>query len=404
MPKKVYYEPGGRLHPFDQEFIRFPPDGYEFVVDPTLWDAAISPMMKSDLIFQALYSKLRKHVPIGLVKSRLEALFKRIPAAADLTFARNHVSFRREPWVVHVEWVHFLAGQDTTHLRRFRRLIEKRLASEYCKGIITWSQAAKKSIVHNLDCTDFAHKLEVIPLAVRKKNFVKRYNDEKVRLLFASTASAKGASGLDLAIGFDAKGGKEVIETFSVLSDMYDNVELVIRSPVPGHMRKRLRMHPNVKIIEQVLPWEALEQEFMSADIFLLPAHHTPFMVMLDAMSYELPVVTTKVFGNAEIVQDGLTGFVVRASEHVPYYFDKYIPAGGSPLGPQYANAIKRVDSGVVKELVARTRTLIDDKELRRRMGKAARWDVEQGKLSIRSRNEKLRKVFDEATQGMADQ
>jgi glycosyltransferase involved in cell wall biosynthesis len=46
--------------------------------------------------------------------------------------------------------------------------------------------------------------------------------------------------------------------------------------------------------------------------------------------------------------------------------------------------------------LVEKISLLIEDARLRRAMGHAARWEVEQGKFSIRSRNEKLKQIFDE--------
>ena len=47
------------------------------------------------------------------------------------------------------------------------------------------------------------------------------------------------------------------------------------------------------------------------ADIFLYPTNVTPANVFLDAMSYELPIVTTDVWGNQEIVADGKIGVIV---------------------------------------------------------------------------------------------
>jgi glycosyltransferase involved in cell wall biosynthesis len=41
---------------------------------------------------------------------------------------------------------------------------------------------------------------------------------------------------------------------------------------------------------------------------------------------------------------------------------------------------------------------LIENPERRRQMGRAGRWEVEQGKFSIEKRNEKLKRIFDEAT------
>jgi hypothetical protein len=36
-------------------------------------------------------------------------------------------------------------------------------------------------------------------------------------------------------------------------------------------------------------------------------------------------------------------------------------------------------------------------------MGKTARWEVEQGRFSIKGRNEKLKRIFDEACGNLSD-
>lgn len=58
--------------------------------------------------------------------------------------------------------------------------------------------------------------------------------------------------------------------------------------------------------------------------------------------------------------------------------------------------AIEIVDIKVVEELVGKTSILIENKELRRSMGKTGRGEIETGKFSIDKRNEKLKRVFDE--------
>jgi glycosyltransferase involved in cell wall biosynthesis len=56
--------------------------------------------------------------------------------------------------------------------------------------------------------------------------------------------------------------------------------------------------------------WEA----FASADAFCFPSHHpteTFGIVLLEALSFSLPVVATRWRGTADIVEDGCNGFLV---------------------------------------------------------------------------------------------
>jgi len=392
MTKRIYFEPAGRMHAADEELLLYPPPGYEFVnLKPnTFGDKALEKAVTSDFFFFNLRRALEAVMPLNLTKAWLEGVFKKLPDDIDMTYAFNHPVFRKEPWVINVEWVHVLVGRNFRHFRRYKRLVERLLASSYCKRILTYSELGKKAMLLNLDCSKFDDKIEVIPLAVRHKEFVKRHNEDKVKILYVGTVYRTGA--------FEYKGGGEMLETFAQLSQKYDNLELVVRSDVPAYIKKKYQGLDNIKWIEQIISWELLEQEYKSADIFLYPTHDTPWRAILDAMSYELPVVTNDARYNAELVEDGVTGFVVAGTDKVPYWMGNLIPAGATPLRKKLVEAIRNVDPDVVERLVEKTSLLIENRELRRKMGKAARHEVEEGRFSIKRRNEKLKRIFDEAT------
>ena len=378
------------MHSSLNELVLNPPQGYEFIIQNTSWDKTVSPFLNNNFIYYTLQRNvLNKLVPMHLAKAYLEGFFKRIPKDTALTYSIGHPIFRKEPWVVAVEWVTQLFGYSPTHLRRYRKVVEKALASEHCKKILCWSELAMKTVLLNLDRELLEHKIVVVPHAVRKKEFVKSSLSDKVKLLFVGSANIVG--------DFELKGGKEVLEAFTHLHQKYANVELVVRSDMPQHMKNGYSGMPGLTIIDKIIPWEAMEEEFKTADIFLFPGHHTPFMVLLDAMSYELPIVVTDAYANAELVEDGKTGLIINSSKRVPYYLDNLIPDGQSS---QFRKAIQHLDTEVVNQLVEKTSILIENPELRRKMGKAGRREVEHGKFSIQKRNEKLKRIFDEATSG----
>lgn len=62
-----------------------------------------------------------------------------------------------------------------------------------------------------------------------------------------------------------------------------------------------------------------------------------------------------------------------------------------------FLKAIQTTDPKVVEEIVQKASILIKNKELRRRMGISGRREIEVGKFSIEKRNEKLKRIFDEA-------
>jgi glycosyltransferase involved in cell wall biosynthesis len=256
-----------------------------------------------------------------------------------------------------------------------------------------------------LDCSGFADKFVALPLAVPRRSFTKPPQRRKVRLLFVGSAHASdgvGARWLTKTHLFDfhVKGGKEVLETFAKLQRVYPNLELVVRAIVPSALKRRFGSLPGLRVIESQIPWRDLEEEFKRADIYLFPCHQvTPWGSILEAMSFELPVVTTDVYANSELVQDGVTGLLVKASDRVPYYDpnEKFIPPMVTPLLSEFLEAVGQTDARVVDDLCSKVALLIDDSELRREMGRVGRREVEYGQHSIEHRNMVLKDILDEA-------
>ena len=67
-------------------------------------------------------------------------------------------------------------------------------------------------------------------------------------------------------------------------------------------------------------------------------------------------------------------------------------------LVPPIKRGTRHTDSEVVRELANKTISLIEDKELRRKLGACGRYEVEHGKFSLAKRQERLKQIFDEAT------
>jgi glycosyltransferase involved in cell wall biosynthesis len=385
--RKVYLEGCFTLHSICNELTDYPPAGYEFVTDAAGLEKAVQKARKVQLLTRLqIMLEMRGRLPATLVKAYLQSL-RRAPKGTALTYAYLHPNFRKGPWVMDLEVVHTLVSNNPRLFRQYKGILGRLLASENCRKILPWSEASKKTLVDNLDCFPFDDKIEVVYLAVRPRDFVKDYSRRggKIKLLFVGSAYSRE--------WFELKGGREAVEAFLHLGRLYDDVELVIRSDVPANVKEMCKALPNIRIIEGVLPWDALESEYQTADIFILPAHNTPFMVFLEAMSYELPIITTNVFANPEIIQDGKTGLLVEKSKRLRYFVDG-LPNWGTP---EFMRDMAALDGAVVQGIVEKAKLLIENPELRIRLGKAARQEIEEGRFSIKRRNAKLTHVFDEA-------
>ena len=384
--KKVFLDISWKSRLDHKMLIASPPLGYQFVSSHGQWRQTIDKAGQIEFVQSLKRTFFDSFFPSNLLKSFLDRFLEQKPSDAVLTYACEHLVLRKEPWILFAEMLRILVGGDYQHFPRYKGFLERILASSYCKKILLPNEAAKRTFLANLDCSRFSHKLETVYLAVPPRQFTKKYDKHRVKLLFVNSANIPGQ--------FELKGGREVLETFTLLNQRYPNLELVVRSDMPADIKRKYSSLPNLRIIDKVIPWEELEHEWTTADIFIMPTHITPYQSILDAMSYELPVVTIDVFANAEQVQDGKTGFVVAASKAIPY--EKLHLEGCLPL-PSFIKAIARVDPEVVRQLADRVSLLIENEELRRQMGRAGRWEIENGKFSINRRNEQLKRIFDEA-------
>ena len=141
--KTIYLDIAGRMHSLYKELISYPPPGYQFINKNTRWDKLFTAASKVDAIYSLQQRALGKVIPVNLAKAYLERL-KKPPQGTDLTYATGHLVFRKEPWVVDLEFVTQLAGYNLGHFKRYKKLIEKVLSSEYCKKIICWTKAGKE--------------------------------------------------------------------------------------------------------------------------------------------------------------------------------------------------------------------------------------------------------------------
>jgi glycosyltransferase involved in cell wall biosynthesis len=245
-----------------------------------------------------------------------------------------------------------------------------------------------RTVTEGLRSDRFAHKVVLIPPAIpARRSFVKQPARDAIRLLFVGSGNIKGQ--------FDVKGGREVLETFLHLRRRHSGIELVMRSDIPPDVRSKFMGVEGLRLIEDGISSEQLEREYQASDIFLLPSHSTPPFTFLDAMSFELPVVTIDTWANGEFIVDGTTGLLACRSQRVPYTFHNTLHPNFGTGG--FAEAVQQVDERVVADLVEKTGRLIENAELRSRLGREARSEVEQGRFSIEERNRRLGRFFDSA-------
>jgi glycosyltransferase involved in cell wall biosynthesis len=109
---------------------------------------------------------------------------------------------------------------------------------------------------------------------------------------------------LFVGVDWERKGGPELVAAFREVRRTIPAAELWIVGCSPAVDE------PGVKVFGRVGP-DRVTRYYRDADVFCLPSRMDPSAsVLAEAASYALPVVATRVGGNVERVEDGVTGFL----------------------------------------------------------------------------------------------
>lgn len=236
----------------------------------------------------------------------------------------------------------WMCTYQSEYEQRFReaiyRLVDVNILKE-ADHIITVSQALKDEIVSKWKIR--AAKVSVIPNGVDTEIF--HPNNKRVG---AVRKKYKIKSAYCLFVGQlrSRKGVDYLLKAFNDVKD--DQITCVVVGDGPER-ENLVKLTHDLKIDERVIftgavPFEDLTGLYCGAEFFVLPtvAEGSP-LVVLEALASGLPVISTKVSGIPEVVEDEFDGFIVPPRD--------------------------------VNSLAERIQMLIDDRELRNKMSKNAR-------------------------------
>ncbi|MEM7821757.1 MAG: glycosyltransferase family 4 protein [Candidatus Aenigmatarchaeota archaeon] len=367
-------------HPIYDSLVKFPPQNIIFV-NYRGKERATSKLT----IYEKKKNAIRKIITKFTSTLRIPRMFYFRADVELIHSSRGIIPLNKIPWIMDIEHAKsFFDNHKVLLSKRAKNIVRKFLLSNYCKKIMPHCFIAYKSLISAFG-KDLENKIEVVYPAIETKKFKVKHEVEKIRILFVANK-------------FFEKGGKEVLEAFEKLNKKYD-IELLFKCKTPADFKLKYKKFDNLKIIEENLPYEALFKKIYSkSNMFVLPSYIDTFgFSLLEAMSVGLPIVTTNIFAIPEIVEDGFNGFLIEAK--------KYDWAADNGLmKPEFLlNPRKRVETyvkdkeDIVKQLVEKLSLLIEDSSLRKKMGWCGRKVVEKGKFSIKERNKKLKKIYEEA-------
>lgn len=127
----------------------------------------------------------------------------------------------------------------------------------------------------------------------------------RVILFFGLVRAYKG---LDTLLDAFAIAGERLGATLCIVGEFYDD-----RRSYDERMR-RLGIQDRVRVVDRYVGDDEVGSYFRAADVAVLPyVSATQSAVVLTAYSFERPVIVTRVGGLPDVVEDGVTGYVVPA-------------------------------------------------------------------------------------------
>lgn len=219
------------------------------------------------------------------------------PSALRKIFFALYAKLWRRKIIVHF---HSFSLQTTIY-SRFRPLYK--ILIHCADKIVVLSQITKKQFCESIVSPD---KTVVIYNPCIREFYSQTYTRQQT-ILFAGVINGR-------------KGYKDLLRAFSLVADKYPDWKLVLAGSGETEIARQLAQELNIAdrvVFPGWISGEAKDRYFKEASIFCLPSYAEGFpMAVLDAWSYELPVVTTPVGGLPDVLVDGENALIFNPGDY----------------------------------------------------------------------------------------
>ena len=351
--------------------LNYPPENIQYLNTKASKGVIIKKkgFLKSHKLKQKIKKIIRKVWP-----SMPNAHFTRTRQDYDLIHCAHCLSLnRKKPWVADIEYIGQLwaSGPGQSIKKPNKKSVEKILRRKNCKKILAWTEWTKSNLEKHFP--EINNKIELLYPAIAEQKSLKQRESvsdkDKITLLFISRR-------------FYFKGGLYAVEVMNELTKKYRNVQAIVISDTPNEIIDKYKDNKKIQFLE-LMPQEKIFKEiYPKTDIFVYPAWSDTFgFGFMEALAFGLPVIGIQGHCNDEIIENEKTGFLIGTKKQT-------IEEGLK------TDEIKK---DFLEKIIEKTELLIKNPKLRKKMSENALKEIKEGKFSIKKRNEKLKRIYEEA-------
>jgi glycosyltransferase involved in cell wall biosynthesis len=199
----------------------------------------------------------------------------------------------------HLENARYPLPAAATPLSRSWAILEG-IAYQNARGVFTMSRNISRSLIRDYGCS---------PRQVKCVLAGSNVGPVAVEDIDKSRFAAKNI--LFVGVDWERKGGPTLLAAFRAVRQTHPEAKLTIVGCSPEISEPGVR-------VEGRVPLDRVANYYRAASVFCLPTLNEPFgLVFLEAFSYGLPVVATRLGAIPEIVADGKSGYLVAPQNPV---------------------------------------------------------------------------------------
>ena len=289
------------------------------------------------------FHRVRRIIPLPNIRFRWEK-------EGDLLFTYGCLLLTNKPYCVYIENGAALFNYDPKILQNpFAKIPLFFFALQpQLKSLIFMSQTAEESFYATGNITGWLRKklqaksTQVYPLVGKPQEIPSLKDNSSLRLLFTGV--------------YYMKGGQETLHAFQRLRKSYPHLFLTVVTPL--HLlskddQRMLENTPGVTLLDAVLGKAEMAALYKTHQVFLFPTFRDTFgLVLIEALSYGLPIIAIDQYAVREMVHHEYNGFLY--SDHPLTDYDRHTKAMFGNLYDAhvfYSRLFELQEQGLLKEV-----------------------------------------------------